>query len=238
MISMCICDCVIVYFMLCCVGDGPKWMCGAEFLKSDALVYSFGSNGDTSFERAINNITKTTNIFIFDPTLTSFKRKKVHSEVPFRLTEVGLLGKNSTGFKVKRRWYPARSLPDHMAQLGHTGATINVLKVDIEYSEYAAFKDVVVGECAHADVLIDQLLIEVHGIDRVQLVPLFDQFEKCNLRLFSKERNGWGCSGYLCVEYSFVAPSFAFDVFRRTHLMCPTVDGGGGGGGGGGGVKL
>ena len=212
---VCLCDWLID------VGDGPKWMCGVQYLKSDSLVYSFGSDGDTSFERAVHNITKTSNIFIFDPTLTVKKRKKVYREVPYTLTEVGLLGKNGTGFTYHKKWFPARSLPDHMTQLGHVGATINVLKVDIEGSEFAAFRDVVIGECAHADVQIDQLLVEVHGTDRGVLVPFMQQLAKCNLRLFSKERNGWGCSGYLCVEYSFVAPSFAFDVFRGTHSSCP-----------------
>ena len=202
-------------------GDGPKWMCGVDILKSDALIYSFGSNGITSFEQAINKISHSDNIFIFDPTLTPAKRAAV-KEVKFPLIEIGLVGKtNQNEFDGKvSKLYPTRTLPDHMRHLGHANKKINVLKVDIEGSEYSAFSDIVIGECATADILVDQLLIEVHGVDRNLVISLMKMLHKCNMRLFSKERNGWGCHGWYCLEYSFVSPSFAFEVFQSTHPSC------------------
>ena len=48
-------------------GDGPKWVCGVDTLNKSALVYSFGSQGDTQFEDDIQARVSTDNIFIFDP---------------------------------------------------------------------------------------------------------------------------------------------------------------------------
>jgi hypothetical protein len=220
--------CVLLFiFITYVIGDGPKWMCGVDILLQDALIYSFGSNGDTSFERAVNEITSSTNIFIFDPTLDDKKRQNVAKTNKFTtLVEVGLSASGSTGFNATidkaKVWLPALGLKEHMAALGHSDKKIDVLKVDVEGSEYDSFRNLQIGECVDADVYVDQLLIEVHkhGESGSLLKNLMETFAKCNLRLFSKERNAWGCNGYNCVEYSFVAPSFAFEVFTSTHPSC------------------
>jgi hypothetical protein len=220
--------CYLLHILYCLyysgmIGDGPKWMCGVDILPQDALIYSFGSNGDTSFERAVNKITSSTNIFIFDPTLDDEKRLKVAKSNNFTtLIEVGLSANGTTNFNVSGVSLPVRGMKEHMAALGHSDRKINVLKVDIDGSEYKSFRNLKVGECVGADVFVDQLLIEVHTFFNKEklLMKLMQRFAKCNLRLFNKERNAWGCDGYNCVEYSFVAPSFAFEVFKSTHPSC------------------
>lgn len=50
------------------IGDGGKWVCGLSQLKSPCLIYSLGSNGDPSFELAINTATSgECEIYTFDP---------------------------------------------------------------------------------------------------------------------------------------------------------------------------
>ena len=48
-------------------GDGPKCVCGMDTLKDTALVYYFGSNGETQFEEDVWKRLRTPDIFIFDP---------------------------------------------------------------------------------------------------------------------------------------------------------------------------
>jgi hypothetical protein len=48
-------------------GDGPKWACALDTLNSSALVYSFGSNGNTDFEEGVRERVHTPHIYIFDP---------------------------------------------------------------------------------------------------------------------------------------------------------------------------
>lgn len=59
-------------------GYGPKWVCGLRTLKSTGpappcLVYSFGSNGDVSFEQGVKAAAPNCHIFTFDPTLSAEK---------------------------------------------------------------------------------------------------------------------------------------------------------------------
>jgi hypothetical protein len=53
------------------LGDNGKWLCGVRTLlqREGCVVYSFGSNGETSFEQDL--LAKTDcEVHIFDPTLS------------------------------------------------------------------------------------------------------------------------------------------------------------------------
>lgn len=55
------------------LGDGGKWMCDPTAVtRSPCVIYSFGSNGDTSFEASLvqNHGGGNCDIHIFDPTLS------------------------------------------------------------------------------------------------------------------------------------------------------------------------
>ena len=54
-------------------GDGPKWACGLDALQDvdadECLVFSFGSNGDPSFEYAVHARLPHCRVFTFDPSM-------------------------------------------------------------------------------------------------------------------------------------------------------------------------
>jgi len=210
-------------------GDGPKWVCGIDHLPNKALVYSFGSNGDISFETGIRNKNPTAEIVVFDPTLTKGGAAYVRNN-NFQLIEVGLGGVKNDYFVIGKTKFPSKNLVQHMKDLNHTAKTIDVLKVDIEGSEFNSFANLMIGECPNVDIKINQLQVEIHernAADRTtravacsRVDKLFKQLDDCNLMMFSKERNHWGCAGYKCVEFSFISPSLAFHVFMLTHPSC------------------
>ena len=219
-------------------GDGPKWMCGVESLPAQALVYSFGSNGDISFESSLRKLVPRAEFFVFDPTLTEASARIVRSH-NFSLLESGLVGLNLTSLSYASKVFPAKDLRAHMLSLGHKSRVVDVLKIDIEGSEYAALSNVRIGSCRGADVKVDQLLIEMHVIDpneSKQIRDLVRNLHSCGMKLFNKEKNHWyrsldyyyysllsacffrGCAGARCAEFSFISAEFAYRTFRATHF--------------------
>eukprot|EP00997_Jenningsia_sp_PLL12_P010989 NODE_8420_length_410_cov_36.836565_g7546_i0.p2 GENE.NODE_8420_length_410_cov_36.836565_g7546_i0~~NODE_8420_length_410_cov_36.836565_g7546_i0.p2 ORF type:complete len:128 (+),score=31.19 NODE_8420_length_410_cov_36.836565_g7546_i0:24-386(+) len=102
---------------------------------------------------------------------------------------------------------------------GHPGRRIDILKVDCEGCEWGSFLNI--GQaCKERRIRIERLLVELHGVDFALVSQFFDRMQdQCGLRITHKERNHWGCDGYLCVEFSFASPRVAFDIF--VHARCP-----------------
>ena len=124
--------------------------------------------------------------------------------------------------------------------LGHVGRRISYLKVDIDDgSEWGLFlgselrgKDGLWRACAgHSPLLaIDQLTVELHAerIHRVSSLPpprrtvthwevvrkWFDGADRCGLRTFHKEPNGWGCELNGCMLYSLASADLINRVIR------------------------
>ena len=48
----------------------------------------------------------------------------------------------------------------------------------------------------------------------------FAAADDCGLRLFQKERSGWGCRGHRCIEYAAMSRTAALTTFSRSHA-CP-----------------
>lgn len=94
-------------------GDGSKWICDPHGLPSPCIVYSMGSRGDYSFERAIHSIKPECEIHTFD--------KDVQYNAPHF---------------VRFHQEFITSLADTRRRLGHT--RIDILKMDIEGSEFEA----------------------------------------------------------------------------------------------------
>lgn len=71
------------------------------------------------------------------------------------------------------------------------------------------------------------MLIEVHsaGLPAMDLVlqneRLFSAFRQCGYRMFHKDRNGWGCLGYRCLEFSLISAGWAKKMHRLAY--CPEV---------------
>jgi len=111
------------------VGDGGKWICGAErFLsKPGCVIYSLGSNAETSFETDVALETEC-EIHVFDPTQDSAPMPLTHrsGNENFHKYAIGNPAHNST--------WETKSLAEVMKGFGHMW--IEVLKMDIEGGEY------------------------------------------------------------------------------------------------------
>lgn len=73
------------------LGDNGKWLCGVRTLlkKDHCVVYSFGSNGETTFEQDLLRKTKC-DVHVFDPTLSPEVQKQVSSIKGVTLHNYGL----------------------------------------------------------------------------------------------------------------------------------------------------
>ena len=111
------------------VGDGGKWICGTRrFLsKPGCVIYSLGSNAETSFETDVALETEC-EIHVFDPTQSSVPMPATHrsGNDNFHAYAIGNPAQNST--------WQTKSLEAVMSGLGH--AWIDVLKMDIEGGEW------------------------------------------------------------------------------------------------------
>lgn len=63
----------------------------------------------------------------------------------------------------------------------------------------------------------------MHVTEIADLPAVHDFFaaaDRAKLRIFHKERNHWGCDGYLCVEYAFASEAFLREA--NAALLCPS----------------
>lgn len=207
-------------------GDGPKFVCGVDYLReyyatkkqkqkentendneTKCLVYSVGSNNNILFEKAVTtHMDGLCEIHTFDPTLqTPFVGDAYSTFHPWGL------GKDGEKVKVKKPTameFTTQSVERIMEELGHTGRTIDIFKIDCEGCEYEAMPPVFQA-MAEGSLHIDQLLIEMHAhVSYDAMTDFFAAADRAGFRITHKERNGWGCGGFGCVEYAFVSPSF------------------------------
>eukprot|EP00884_Botryococcus_braunii_P008595 jgi/Botrbrau1/17737/Bobra.0127s0002.1 len=195
------------------LGDNGKWVCGLRTLlqKPDCIVYSFGSNGEVSFEQGILDSTNC-EIHVFDPTLGPEAKATVEALPRTHFHEYGLGGreglvKSSAQLTMGRLTgdFAIKRLGTIMQELGHTW--VDVLKVDIEGSEWDFLEDILAQP---GPVPFTQLQIEFHyypaqghNIGRIRQL-LLKMLAK-DLRVFSTEPNYWWLnSGYECIEYSYL----------------------------------
>lgn len=168
-----------------------------DLITENAIVYSFGIGWDTSFDNKMI-ASHQCKVFGFDPTPTSIDWVKKQSlSKKFHFTPVGIGTETakvdfflpiqehhisgsathqsnvSTHDKVEVQM---KSLKDIMQELGHT--RIDVLKMDIEGSEYEVLENILLNE-----IPIDQFLVEFHdrffedGRDKSRkVVELMEQY--------------------------------------------------------------
>ena len=112
------------------VGDGGKWICGArKFLsKPGCVIYSLGSNAETSFETDVAYETEC-EIHVFDPTQSSVPMPMTHraGHENFHRYAIGNPVQSGGNWETK-------SLDAVMKSFGHSW--IDVLKMDIEGGEW------------------------------------------------------------------------------------------------------
>ncbi|XP_048251012.1 probable methyltransferase-like protein 24 [Haliotis rufescens] len=135
------------------LGDGGWEICDdAEYRPvKPCIVYSFGINNDFSFddETAKNY---ECDVFSFDP---SMKQKSYQRSPRVRFLSLGIDGKD-----YKKGPWNLHSLTSFKKMLNHTGRFIDVLKMDVEHSEWPALPNMISsGELSK----VRQFLVEYHG---------------------------------------------------------------------------
>ena len=172
------------------LSDGGKWVCGVDaFLqKPGCVVYSFGSNGDTSFEEAVLNRTAC-EVFTFDPTLAPAVQSRVEAVPGISFTAVGLSSVDGDAV-INGRSLPVRTLATLMRERGH--AWVDLLKIDVEGAEW----EVLEGLAAHAGgrpLPITQTQVEFHvgwgGHGPQDAVNLLESLDDAGMRVFHVEEN-------------------------------------------------
>lgn len=148
-----------------------------ELLNDKSIVYSFGIGKDLSFDHEIVD-KHNSNIFLFDPTPKSIEWVKEQKwSNNFNFYEYGL--SNIDGYvdfylphndqyvssseivydgvdTINNISVPMKTFSTIISELGHTH--IDVLKMDIEGSEFLVIDDIL-----NSDISITQILIEFHG---------------------------------------------------------------------------
>lgn len=192
------------------LGDGGKWICDPHRitakLPSSCLVYSVGSNGDASFEAAILadvGMDCEIHVFDFDDFADSVARQTNYSSTvhyhPWGISSF-------TGGKFK-------TLEDTTKELGHTGQTIDIFKIDCEGCELDTYQS-----WLSADVTLKQIVVEIHPVMTItgatmklpETVELFESLKKAGYVITHKEPNVQFAQLKLCVEYNFLKLSNEF----------------------------
>ncbi|KAH7888957.1 methyltransferase domain-containing protein [Phlebopus sp. FC_14] len=177
------------------MGDGGKWVCGLECIvpKKKCVIYSFGINGESSFEADLMKAAPGCEAYGYDFSVQSFGpeieqdsdlKRRAHF-FPFALGP-----KDAYSPVNDPKMYTLRTL---MERNGHD--FIDVLKVDIEGNEYDALQ-VFIDSFKGEPLPLGQLQLEVHVYGDGSLVHDFPRFlkwweklEAAGLRPFFSEPN-------------------------------------------------
>lgn len=222
------------------ISDGGKVLCnlGAVARKKDCVVFSFGVRDDVSFEEELMKKSSCT-IYAFDPSVAALPNGATvmrHGDCveaeggeggnggSIHFERMGL-GSNNVVAK-KSTDYNLQTLETLMRAKGVT--TIDVLKIDIEGSEWEVFRQLAAaGTLKH----VNQLCIELHfkqqttnlngaGSGVGDVFDFFHAVESAGLYAFSNEVNynppGFSNQKPYCIEYSFVRATSSFLTARPT----------------------
>ena len=208
--------------------DAAKWLCNSRALAAQhgrCLVYAFGGHAETDWDIEMVQHTGCEH-HIFDPTSPCMEPGK--SNEPCRpwaeLLGPSLIAQhNVTSYQPygisnhngQLRWFQSKvqvyTLATIMQMLGHTGRRIDVLKLDIEGSEFDVVPDLV-----RSGIEVGQLLIEVHWpMHRTEFSrrPADQQLMELHKRFFGKlEEVGFAIAhvefniacGFTCAEFLWV----------------------------------
>jgi len=187
------------------LGDGGKWICDPHRLNKSTpcLVYSVGSANDFSFEEAVKReIGRHCEIHTFDPADYSEGAKK--AGVVYH--QWGISGKsNESNGEI------FKTMKETIEELGHTGQTIDIFKIDCEGCELDSVKTWV--DPTEVKATLRQILVEVHlngKLDRAQ--HFMEVMREYNYVISHKEPNmiSWFSYKIPCVEYVFVKLNGSF----------------------------
>ncbi|KAF9241795.1 methyltransferase domain-containing protein [Melanogaster broomeanus] len=197
------------------MGDGGKWFCGVERIarKKNCVMYSFGVNGESSFEADIMKAAPGCEVYGYDFSVNSFgpeieQDPDLKSRAHFYAYALGSKDTHSPADNPKT--YTLRTL---MELNGHD--FIDVLKIDIEGHEFDSL-EVFIDSFHGAPLPFGQLQLEVHafahtewGVDFAKFLKWWEKLEGAGLRPFFSEANLVYINLFrgVCpclVEYSFI----------------------------------
>ncbi|KAH9961553.1 methyltransferase domain-containing protein [Russula dissimulans] len=194
------------------LGDGGKWVCGMDRVaKQDkCVVYSFGINGESSFESSLLKRAPGCEAWGYDYSVESWGPEisddpELRHRAHFEPWALGAIDKHEEHDNPK--WWTLDSL---MELNGHT--FIDILKIDIEGGEFDTLTALVTAH-AQGALPIGQLQLEIHAQnDRgrfAYFVKWWETLEAAGLRPFWMEPNlvyvnRWRGSRPDLAEYSFM----------------------------------
>ncbi|TCD64002.1 hypothetical protein EIP91_004670 [Steccherinum ochraceum] len=183
------------------MGDGGKWVCGFERVakQSECTVYSFGINGESSFEAALMTRNPACQVWGYDFSVSAFGPEV--DSVPSLQTRAHFFP-----YALGPRDAPSESPPMHtlkslMHQNGHKW--IDVLKIDIEGAEFGSLvrfiddfttTDPITGSNT-TTLPVGQMQLEIHARewsgygDFEHYNAWWEKLERAGLRPFWTEAN-------------------------------------------------
>jgi len=200
------------------LGDGGKWVCGMERIarQPECVIYSFGINGESSFEAALLERAPGCEVWGYDFSVNSFgpeieKTSRLKKRSHFFPWALG--GRNAHGPEDDPKIYTLDTL---MRMNGHT--FIDVLKIDIEGAEFDTLTTFLeahkpTGPFSSTTLPIGQLQLELHAWDDYGKFDFFHDWwtslEEAGLRPFWTEANlvyvNYNAGGKpRLAEYSFI----------------------------------
>ncbi|KAK3612599.1 hypothetical protein CHS0354_042107 [Potamilus streckersoni] len=173
------------------IDDGGKEVCDdAKYRpRSSCLVYSFGIGYRFDFDDdAIQYYG--CEMHCFDPSMTNFKHRHPGDKAIFH--PIGLAafdGILNASTKTEKRLWEVRKLNTIRSMLNHTKRDIDILKMDVEGSEYASFLEMArSGELKH----VRQICVELHSWAKETIneqITVMRTLYEHGFRIFMRERN-------------------------------------------------
>lgn len=201
------------------LGDGGKWVCDPQYISqsNSCLVYSIGSNGETSFEEAIfKSIGSHCEVHTFD----FDDYKDVVEATGAHYHQWGLSDTMGTHKQYSKKVggqinAEFKTLADTVKLLGHEDRMIDIFKIDCEGCEWTTFS----SWFENTNVKMRQVLIELHSEQGPKkLAPLasaadfFTAMYRQGYVIFHKEPNihYWGMGRRNAIEYGFLLLNQSF----------------------------
>lgn len=214
---------------------GGKFICGLTFLREKSraqvasksagppcVAYSFGISMDSSFEQALHRAAHC-EVHGFDPSIGKLPPQA--DDIPqgaIQFHKIALWPHTGSG----GNFALTAHLRDIMRELNHS--YIDVLKIDVESSEWVVFDDLFHRFEGGLD-FFGQLLIEVHYKSVAAMDNFFKGMRRSGFVTYSRELNILPClRGGLPIasEFSFINPSLFYSQGKSksvsTALMAPS----------------
>jgi hypothetical protein len=195
------------------ITDGGKHLVNPRHLYEErpCLVYSVGSNDESSFEQSLLQVTNhACEIHTFDPTLDPRRKQhmlQVATKHGFFFHDAGFARKSMGKYD---------NLQGFMKQFNHVNRTIDILKVDCEGCEFEFFPEVV-NSIKRKEFEIGILNVELHLMrsrsTEDEVHQFFEMMDSIDMRLYNKDPNVIGCMGVHCSEFSWISAKEAFHSF-------------------------